>query len=255
MTKYLKIFLLLLSLLILNSCAGQTNVIKSMANAKKSILKIETWINSGECDERNMSCESHRLTSTGSGAVVLYSNKKVVLTAAHICVQERFRALPQVKKQQYFKAIDRLNKEYIIEIIKYDVENDICILESVSGELEPPFLRMSRKVPEYAELGYNLAAPLGVIKGQMVPIFRGMYFGIIDEPMYGSEEVAVYGMPAIGGSSGSPIVNFRGELIGMVHSVHFRFHHITLSATYQRLWNFLNASHTQIIRSQKQSQH
>jgi S1-C subfamily serine protease len=245
----------MLSLLILNSCASQTSVIKSMAGAKKSILKIETWVNPGGCDEPNMSCESHRMTSTGTGAVVLYSNKKVVLTAAHICVQEKFRALPQMREQQYFKAVDRLNKEYIIEIIKYDVENDICILKSVSGELEPPFLRMSRKTPEYAELGYNLAAPLGVIKGQMVPVFRGMYFGTIDEPMYGSEEVAIYGMPAIGGSSGSPVVNVRGELIGMVHSVHFRFHHITLSATYQRLWNFLNASHTQIIRSQKQSQH
>jgi S1-C subfamily serine protease len=243
------------ALLILNSCATQTSVIKSMANAKKSILKIETWINTGECDEKNMSCEAHRLISTGTGAVVLYSNKKVVLTAAHICVQDKFRALPIIKSNHYFKVVDRTNKEYLVEVIKYDVENDICILESTSGDIEPPFIRMSRKTPEYSEVGYNLAAPMGIIDREMVPIFEGRYFGIINNPMYGPKDVAIYGMPAIGGSSGSPIVNFRGELIGMVHSVHYRFHHVTLSATYQRLWSFLNASHTQIIRSQKQSQH
>ena len=62
----------MLSLLILNSCAGQTNVIKSMANAKKSILKIETWARVGDCDEKLMTCDEHVLMSTGTGAVVLY---------------------------------------------------------------------------------------------------------------------------------------------------------------------------------------
>jgi S1-C subfamily serine protease len=255
MKNFLNALVLMLSLLILNSCAAQTNVIKSMADAKKSILKIETWISGGECDQANMSCTPQKLIATGTGAVVLYSNKKVVLTAAHICVQDRFRGISKEDLGHYFKAVDRTDKEYIIKIIKYDAKNDICILESVSGHLEPSFIPMSRKIPEYAEMGYNLAAPMGIIDGEMVPIFEGRFFGIVNDPMYGRDTVAVYGMPAIGGSSGSPVVNARGELIGMVHSVHFRFHHITLSATYQTLWNFLNASHTQIIQSQKQSQH
>ena len=99
---------------------------------------------------------------------------------------------------------------------------------------------MSGKTPEYSERFYNLAAPVGVIDGEMVPIYQGRYFGI-------SNGRAFYGMPAIGGSSGSPIVNFKGELVGMVHSVHYRFHHITLSATYSRLWNFLNVERIRII--------
>ena len=254
MTKYLKIFLLLLSLLILNSCAGQTNVIKSMANAKKSILKIETWGKIGECNEEMMTCDEHVLLSTGTGSVVLYLNQKVVLTAAHICAQDKFGGIPRLPMQQYFKVIDRKKKEYIVEVIKYDSNDDICILRSITGDLDPTFVPMSLKAPEYAEQIYNLAAPVGVIQEEMVPAFGGLFFGKARNPMFGKNEIAFYSIPAIGGSSGSPIFNVKGELIGMVHSVHYRFHHITLSATYERLWNFLNVEHTQIIQCQKQYQ-
>ena len=246
---------MLLSLLILNSCAGQTNVIKSMANAKKSILKIETWARVGDCDEKLMTCDEHVLMSTGTGAVVLYSNQKVVLTAAHICAQDKFGRIPDHPMQQYFKVIDRKKKTYIVEVIKYDFDDDICILRSITGELDPSFIPMSSKAPEYAEHVYNLAAPVGVIQEEMVPAFGGLFFGKAKNPMFGKNEIAFYSVPAIGGSSGSPIFNAKGELIGMVHSVHYRFHHITLSATYERLWNFLNVEHTQIIQCQKQYQH
>ena len=185
-------------------------------------------------------CIDYSLLSTGTGTVVLHSYDKAVLTAAHICVQNKYKMIEGPPLDYRFKGIDRNNKEYVLEILKYDVKADICLLRSVSGGLEPPHVRMSGKTPEYSERFYNLAAPVGVIDGEMVPIYQGRYFGI-------SNGRAFYGMPAIGGSSGSPIVNFKGELVGMVHSVHYRFHHITLSATYSRLWNFLNVERIRII--------
>ena len=170
MAKILNSSLLLLSLLFLNSCAFQTNVIKSMEDAKKSILKIEAWERVGECDEKEMTCENYRLSSTGTGAVVLYNKQKVVLTAAHICNKKSvFESYGY-----YFKAIDRSSKEYIISTIKYDNKADICILGSVSGELEPGYIRLSLKSPEYGEISYNLGAPGGIIGGQMVPMFQGL---------------------------------------------------------------------------------
>ena len=232
MKKYLNIILCFVLFTLLNSCVTQTNVIKSMENVKKSVLKIETWGRLGNCDDKLMSCEKFNLMSTGTGSVVLFSKKKAVLTAAHICVQKESGML-NMPVQYYFKAVDRANKEYIMEIIKYDVKSDICLLSSVSGPLEPNYIKLSLKSLEYAEKVYNLGAPMGIIEKNMVPLFYGHFFGI-------SEDNAYFSLPAIGGSSGSPIINVRAELIGMVHSVHYRFHHITLSATYRRLWNFLN---------------
>ena len=160
------------------------------------------------------------------------------MTAAHICIQDNL--MPGMSVRHYFKAFDQNSKQYIIKVVNYDKKSDICLLRSVTGDLEPNFIPISRKTPEYSEKVFNLAAPMGIIEEGMVPIFQGRYFGRHDG-------AAFYGIPAIGGSSGSPIVNSTGELVGMVHSVHYRFHHITLSATYQRLWNFLNVEKVRII--------
>ena len=153
MKKCLLIFIILFFSSIVNSCAIQTNVIKSMHDAKKSILKIETWARLGECNEESMTCPSYELLSMGSGAIVLYDNKKTVLTAAHVCKQMKFELFLQKEKGDfYLKAIDRNDKEYIIKIIKYDTETDLCLLESTSGQFEAGYIKISTKKPEYGEL-------------------------------------------------------------------------------------------------------
>ena len=227
--------------LIISSCATQVNVLKSLSNAKKSIVKIEAHMQIAPCDKETSVCDNYRLYATGSGSVVIHDRKKAILTAAHICKQTRFGLfMEEADNHILLKAIDRDDKEYIIEVIKYNINADICILKSVSGTLEMSFLKMSTKAPEYAEIVYNLAGPLGVMDGEMVPIFRGSYFGKIGND-------AFYGIPTIGGSSGSPILNSKGELVGMIHSVHVHFHHIALSASYEELWNFLTIANNHTL--------
>ena len=98
----------------ITSCAVQTNVIKSLEVAKKSVLKIETWARQGVCQESNMTCNNFELFSTGTGAVVLHDNKKAVLTAAHVCKQNGSLVFlgEKIEIETYVKAIDRKNKEY-----------------------------------------------------------------------------------------------------------------------------------------------
>jgi len=53
---------------------------------------------------------------------------------------------------------------------------------------------------------------------------------------------AIYSLPAIGGSSGSPIVNKKGELIGMIHSVIRYFNQVSISPNYEAMREFINVS-------------
>tara|TARA_R110000824_G_scaffold340370_3_gene526892 strand:+ start:6151 stop:6879 length:729 start_codon:yes stop_codon:yes gene_type:complete len=234
MTKFLKVLFAVIVCTIINSCALQTNVVMSLKDAKKSVLKIETWARLSECSEETMSCGQHEMVSMGTGAIVLYNNSKKVLTAAHVCKQDDFENFIKFNKGHfYLKAIDREGKEYILERVKHNKEQDICLLKSVSGPLGTgQYIKLSIKKPEYGEHVYNIAGPLGMIKGEMVPLMHGQYFG----EQGGS---AFFSIPVIGGSSGSPVLNSKGELVGMIHSVHYRFHHISLSATHSQLWNFL----------------
>ncbi len=234
MTNFLKVLFAVLVCTVINSCALQTNVVNSIKDAKKSVLKIETWARMGECSEKTMSCGQYEMMSMGTGAIVLYNNSKKVLTAAHVCKQDDFEQFVEFNKGHfYLKAIDRSGKEYILERIKHNKSQDICLLESVSGPLgDGQYIKLSIKKPEYGEHVYNIAGPLGIIDGEMVPLMHGQYFGEKNGSDY-------YSIPVIGGSSGSPVINSKGELIGMIHSVHYRFHHISLSATHTQLWNFL----------------
>lgn len=76
MKRLFILFFVLVTSFIINSCAVQTNINKSMTNVKKSIVKIETWARLGACNEEAMSCGGLTLISSGTGAVILYGGKK-----------------------------------------------------------------------------------------------------------------------------------------------------------------------------------
>ena len=79
---------------------------------------------------------------------------------------------------------------------------------------------------------YTVASPGGLARNGMVPAFEGRFLG-------NAEGVAFYSIPAMGGSSGSPLINKKGEIIGITHSVYAYFHHVTVSTTFEELWKFL----------------
>jgi len=229
---------MLITLLLLNSCAQQFNVVKRLSQVKKSIFKIEVWVHPPSCGEEERACtpgdEKYQLFSTGTAAWVYYKGKKVLLTAAHVCdVGARMEIMKKLGGKIKIEAIDRINRVHVTNQIKYDRKLDLCLLEIQDIKFSIPALRISSKRPEYGERVYNLGAPLGVIDGEMVPVFEGFFMG-------NDQDHGYYSIPAIGGSSGSPVINAKGELVGMIHSVHFRMHHISLSPRYSDLWNFLS---------------
>ena len=231
------LFLVMIAFLLLNSCAQHLKAPKTLSQVKKSIFKIEVWFLSPDCEEGKQTCApgkgEYQLFSTGSAAWVRYKGKKVLLTAAHVCdLGPKLSIMKELGGKVKIEAIDRINRVHATSQIKYDRKLDLCLLEIRDMKFKIPALNIAPKAPEYAERLYNLGGPLGVIDGAMVPVFEGFFMG-------NDHEHAFYSIPAVGGSSGSPIVNSRGELVGMIHSVHFRMHHISLSPRYADLWNFL----------------
>lgn len=248
--RYFCLILIVLSSLIINSCATQTGAVKNLITAKKSFVKIETLVKFKTClpDEDPSVCDPYMMFSSGSGMVIFYKNGKAILTAAHVCKVDEFDGMlgPFEGSKIALRAIDRDNKKFFIDVIKYDVDLDICLLNANSLPINA--VEISTVRPVYGDRVYNISAPVGIADGEMVPLYEGFFFGE-------SGGRAFYSIPTIGGSSGSPIMNFKGDVVGMIHSVHYRFHHISLSVTHRNLWNFVNSSYNHTSESLKMCLH
>ncbi len=73
---------------------------------------------------------------------------------------------------------------------------------------------------------------MGVMDIGMLPLFEGRFFG-------SARDRDLYSMPAAVGASGSPIINEKGEIVGVVLAVHRNFHHITLSTRFWDIHDFI----------------
>ena len=92
---------------------------------------------------------------------------------------------------------------------------------------------LASKMPQRGEKIYNIAAPVGVFGRGLVPLFDGIYSGQV----HGK---AVYTLPATGGSSGSPILNSWGQVVGMVSAVTKGFNQIVISPTSTQIQEFIH---------------
>lgn len=235
---------LIIFLTTLNSCAHSNNqsfdqIEILLKRAKKSFVKIEVAVWSNDCFtmDSKTECIKEKLGGAwGSGAVVNYKGTKHILTVAHICENEEMNMMAYLTKKelQYdFAATVEGNdwESYVIIPIKINHENDICLM-SVE-DIDAPFLRISKKKPSYGEKIYTVASPGGLAKNGMVPAFEGRFLG-------NNRGRAFFSVPAMGGSSGSPLINKKGEIVGVTHSVYAYFHHLTVSTTFKELWKFLH---------------
>ena len=102
--------------------------------------------------------------------------------------------------------------KYMADIISLDESSDMCLLFARKLLERKWSCKISGAKPFEGERVYNVAAPVGIFYENTVPLLEGFYMG--NESLR-----AYYSIPAMGGSSGSPIFNLRGHLVGMIHSV------------------------------------
>lgn len=208
---------------------------------RQSFVKLEKKIHIRTCPpdpQKLEQCVDRKMGSSASGFVYKRDNEGAyVVTAAHVCEDSGLKAFLRstpgteiVSKQ--FDVINIDNERYSFTSLKYDMSIDVCVGYVYS--LNKPAVTVSRVHPRPGDIVYNLAAPIGIFNENAIPIMDGYYIGV-------SDNIAQYSVPAAGGSSGSPLFNSRGELIGLIHSVYVRFPFITLSPTYNQLIGFINA--------------
>jgi len=148
----------------------------------------------------------------GSGAIIKSDlNSTLVLTAAHICIPQSLDVDPENNIMSLITATTWHDERFFLTITGIDMVNDLCMLET--GFTGLPYIKISRILPVPGDDVYNLAAPYGIFGNKFVLSFKGTYSGKIMD-----DDEQVYTIPAAPGSSGSPVLNSRGHLIGIIHS-------------------------------------
>jgi S1-C subfamily serine protease len=171
--------------------------------------------------------------ATASGAVIGHAEKfSYILTAKHFCDEEAKGFIDVIQ------AHTQKSVSVETEVIAKSIEMDACIMKS--PRLPVRAIKMANFKPDIGEKVYNLAAPQGVFGEDLIMLFEGFYSGVLKSDGIYNPDADIYSLPANPGSSGSPIINSRGMLVGMVWAIHSRFHHITLSVPFGKLKKFIN---------------
>lgn len=214
----------IIALLFLSSCAFTNLFTKNLLDQKRrSFTGLTKMIFSEEGQMLGM--------STASGSVIGHNNGKTyVLTARHFC---------EATGPKYVDIINvhtRKMDQSTATVLSMAPDIDACILETERLNVRP--LLLAPSAPEIGEKIYNMAAPQGLFGEDLVMLYEGFYSGKLLEN--GQSTSDIYSLPANPGSSGSPVINSRGKLIGVVWAIHSRFHHITLSTPFEKLKEFIN---------------
>ena len=229
--------LLLAMFALLAGCAPSTNSSYKDILPRQAFLKIEKDLTIK--GDGNQHCGNiAEYSSTASGFVIRNTpHGSYVMTAEHVCdvsyIESYVKRFANGSYDMKFKVIDIKGKKYDVEIVRSIDKDDICLLWV--EDLFMQAISVSRKPPVPGDRVLNLAAPMGIFEANMIPIQEGIYNGE-------HESSAFYSIPATGGSSGSPILNNKGELVGMIHSVYTNFRAISVSPTHSILTNFIDVS-------------
>jgi len=218
-------------------------------NFRESFLKVENKFSTRECIENEKKqvteCRIERIISSASAFVVSTGKAGAyAITAAHFCEDDMelllhslVRGTPIEKIKFYAYDIDM--KKYDINVITYDRELDLCLIYVKKLQRKPALI--AQNSPSPGDKTYNLAAPMGMFSTNMIPKLDGYFAGYYHRDLHdGDRPFAIYSVPAIGGSSGSPLFDNNGYIIGMIHSVNIRFPFLTYSPTHEQLKNYIN---------------
>ena len=269
--KFSKLLLLVLSFTLLFSSCAASNKVKTKKDKipLKSFVQVFYTVYKKVCTPRNPKnydsyCYMAVGGGRGSGAIFAHSIEgSYIMTAAHICDSKRipdWMVIQSMSEEEQEELKENLVKVFSIydydyykhelEIIDFENSTDLCV-GHVSGLFDKP-IKLSKRGPRRGEKVINIAAPAGWFEPRTVPVLDGRFSG--NTMFRRNHWRAVYTVPAVGGSSGSPILTSRGRLVGMISAVHIKFHHISISPVYKDVVRFLVDTINKDMRSKKKNE-
>ena len=238
-------FFLLLFVLILTSCQTQMLVMGRAPIPVDSFTYVEATLHIEVCTESSgMSvCVRDSFKSSGSGISIgtFKGHGSLVLTAGHVCEIDK-NTLPKdlAKHHLTFRIFDRYGRPYEAKVINTNYKSpDICALFVKGAAIKG--VKVSKQKPKIGDRVYSMSAPQGIFHPPAVPILEGTYSGDVYK-----ERFTVTTIRAIGGCSGSGILNQSGELVGILFATHPAFNSVTLSSTYSATINFIHETFEKI---------
>jgi len=202
----------------------------------KSFVKILHTTKVTSCkDKKDPKCPIGVFRQMGSGmAVNVLPHTMTVLTAGHVCDSQPTDSIDGV--EQFVHIVDHLGMVHQAWVIHSSFYNklgtsDLCLLWAPT--LDVAKVNVSRTGADVGEELFYIGSPLGIHHPPTVPIFKGIYSGLVNPSS------AMVTFPATGGSSGSAVLNKNMEVVGVLFAANREFHHVSIITSFQSLRIFI----------------
>ena len=174
--------------------------------------------------------EEISVESSGSGVAVAHVGEKtVIMTAGHIC---KAVLVPGIESSEIM-VWNIEGRGFYSSITSISPHFDLCLL-SIDEVL--PIARIAKDSPKSGERVHYSGYPVGFYMPGLLHHFDGYMAGVdtVGDHMYN--------IPAIGGSSGSPVYNKKGEIVGILSAVMIEFNWMTFAVGTENILDFMENS-------------
>lgn len=167
--------------------------------------------------------------TSGSGVAIRSGDGWTdIMTAGHVCLPMDPAFVIADKEYSLFQ---KSGEYYTGHVIAYSMDPDLCIIRI---GYERPVVEIAESNPDQGDKVFYAGYPQGIYSPGLLHFFEGYYAGID----YGRK--AIWNIPVTHGSSGSPVVNSYGELVGIVSEVLVEFDMITMGPSNEQIRQLIN---------------